>query len=169
MRYRIRQFREETDSQQLTLLRFPQQHLRRYRNAPPFWALLKLIGLLEHFLYVMTPPDSEKVIGTMVLRKRANIRAKHDWRIHAMFVLPEFRRKGLGEALLAHASSELRRRSADRVTLKVDSDNTPAVALYRKFGFTLVSESNGQGIFARGTSNSTGGLSPKPEARQNAL
>ena len=150
MRFHIRPFHGRTDTPQLTLLRFPAPHLRRYRNALPFWALLKLARLCTHYMFVMTPSDSDRVIGTMVLRSKYDFHdRKIAWRLHAMFVLPEFRRQGLGEALLAHATSELVTRSADRVTLKVDSDNAPAVSLYRKFGFLLVSKVGGQSIYIK--------------------
>ena len=66
-----------------------------------------------------------------------------------MFVVPEFRRQGLGEALLSHAVSELTKRSVKSVSLKVDSDNTAAVALYRKRGFVVKGRTNTQTIFVK--------------------
>ena len=49
-----------------------------------------------------------------------------------------FRRKGLGEALLAHVLRYAEARGADDVHLEVRETNEAAVALYRKYGFTVL-------------------------------
>ncbi|MEO8718869.1 MAG: GNAT family N-acetyltransferase [Burkholderiales bacterium] len=51
-------------------------------------------------------------------------------------VHPEYRRKGIGEALLAYVLVQARAEGALRVMLLTDGDNTRAQALYRKLGFT---------------------------------
>ena len=52
-----------------------------------------------------------------------------------LVVHPEQRRRGLGEALTLHTFREFRRRGADRVTLKTDSNNpTEAWRLYERLG-----------------------------------
>lgn len=51
-------------------------------------------------------------------------------------VLPEFRGLGLGELLLSHLFGEARRRRAEWLTLEVRVSNSPAQALYEKYGFT---------------------------------
>ena len=51
-------------------------------------------------------------------------------------VRPEWRRRGLGEALLRHSFRELFRRGVRRIGLKVDSNNgTGAPRLYERLGF----------------------------------
>lgn len=51
-------------------------------------------------------------------------------------VRPEWRRRGLGEALLRHTFRELFRRGVRRIGLKVDSNNgTGAPRLYERLGF----------------------------------
>jgi mycothiol synthase len=51
-------------------------------------------------------------------------------------VRPEWRRRGLGEALLRHSFHELWRRGVRRIGLKVDSNNgTGAPRLYERLGF----------------------------------
>ena len=51
-------------------------------------------------------------------------------------VRPEWRRRGLGEALLRHSFHELFRRGVRRIGLKVDSNNgTGAPRLYERLGF----------------------------------
>lgn len=48
---------------------------------------------------------------------------------------PEFQRRGLGEAMLRWALAWFRSQGLGRATLTVNTDNTPAIALYRKLGF----------------------------------
>jgi GNAT superfamily N-acetyltransferase len=50
-------------------------------------------------------------------------------------VLPGYRGKGLGKALLAHVIAEARREGVLRLTLLTDRQNERAQALYRKLGF----------------------------------
>jgi GNAT superfamily N-acetyltransferase len=50
-------------------------------------------------------------------------------------VRPEYRRKGVGKALLEHVIEQARAEGALRVMLLTDADNARAQALYRKMGF----------------------------------
>ncbi|UCG15492.1 MAG: GNAT family N-acetyltransferase [Phycisphaerales bacterium] len=52
-----------------------------------------------------------------------------------MGVTPEVRGQGMGDALLARAVDECARRRATFLTLAVDSDNHPALGLYKRWGF----------------------------------
>lgn len=51
-------------------------------------------------------------------------------------VLPEARRQGRASGLLATALDQFRRSGALRVFLEVRTSNQPAIAFYRKHGFT---------------------------------
>ena len=53
-------------------------------------------------------------------------------------VHPEWRRQGLGRALLAHVLSEAARIGAPRATLEVRASNASAIALYESGGFVRV-------------------------------
>jgi GNAT superfamily N-acetyltransferase len=55
--------------------------------------------------------------------------------IHDLAVLPAWRGKGVGRALLAAAEKRARERGACKLTLEVQDDNTPARLLYERFGF----------------------------------
>lgn len=55
--------------------------------------------------------------------------------IYDLEVFERFRRRGFGEALLAHASAEAERAGAEAVRLTVWEGNDGAKALYRKVGF----------------------------------
>lgn len=53
---------------------------------------------------------------------------------------PEARGEGVAGALLGDLEERLRARKARRLELEVHVDNEPAIALYEKHGFDLVSE-----------------------------
>jgi N-alpha-acetyltransferase 10/11 len=52
-----------------------------------------------------------------------------------LFTDPGFRRRGLGRVLMARCLAAVHRSGRQRVALRVESDNAPAVELYRSFGF----------------------------------
>ena len=53
-------------------------------------------------------------------------------------VLPEYRRQGIGEALVAELTERLKEKKNTCLTLEVRVSNTPAIALYEKMGFVQV-------------------------------
>lgn len=53
-------------------------------------------------------------------------------------VHPEFRRRGIGEKLVAALEDVLRQRGSKALTLEVRASNAPAIALYEKLGFQQV-------------------------------
>jgi ribosomal protein S18 acetylase RimI-like enzyme len=52
-----------------------------------------------------------------------------------LFTDPGFRRRGLGRVLMARCLAAVHRSARQWVALRVESDNAPAVHLYRSFGF----------------------------------
>jgi len=58
--------------------------------------------------------------------------------ISTLAVHPDLRGQGLGERLLLSGLDQARRQGAELATLEVRPSNETAVALYRKYGFTLV-------------------------------
>lgn len=55
--------------------------------------------------------------------------------ISDMFVYPEYRRAGVGQQILSEVLTIARGLELGRVSLHVEPDNIPAVALYQSFGF----------------------------------
>lgn len=55
--------------------------------------------------------------------------------IHDIVVLAEYRRQGIGQALLAAAEAAARERGCCKLTLEILSGNTRAMASYTHFGF----------------------------------
>lgn len=58
--------------------------------------------------------------------------------IHDLAVLPAWRGRGVGRALLAAAEARARREGCCRLTLEAQDDNHRALGLYRSFGFSEV-------------------------------
>ena len=55
-------------------------------------------------------------------------------------VFPEFRRKGVGKALVEFLANEMKAENAEFVTLEVRRSNQNAISLYEKCGFQKVGE-----------------------------
>ena len=56
--------------------------------------------------------------------------------IQNVAVLPEYRRRGIGQALVLGALQGFQSSGVKRVTLEATTDNLPAVNLYNRIGFT---------------------------------
>jgi ribosomal-protein-alanine N-acetyltransferase len=66
----------------------------------------------------------------------------------AISLLPEYRRRGMGTALLEALFPLLREKGFSRVSLSVQKEN-PAVALYRRTGFQTVAERDTEYLMVR--------------------
>ena len=53
-------------------------------------------------------------------------------------VLPEYRRQGVGEALVTNLIEKLQEKKNTCLTLEVRASNAPAISLYQKMGFVQV-------------------------------
>lgn len=61
---------------------------------------------------------------------------KHCGRL-GMGVIRQFRRKGVGEALIREALNKVSHYGIERIELEVFSNNIPAISLYKKYNFKL--------------------------------
>jgi [ribosomal protein S18]-alanine N-acetyltransferase len=61
-----------------------------------------------------------------------------EWELENIAVLPAFRRRGVGVALLSALLAEARARRAERVLLEVRVSNRSAIRLYTQGGFQLL-------------------------------
>jgi mycothiol synthase len=76
----------------------------------------------------------EELAGFSLNRWNLSGNPEHGW-VDSLGVLPGWRRRGLGEALLRHSFHDFRERGATRVGLGVDAQNeTGAVRLYERVG-----------------------------------
>lgn len=64
--------------------------------------------------------------------------------IHDLAVLPGYRGRGIGRALLAAAEAHARQLGCCKLTLEVQEDNTPARRLYEYWGFRDVIYGNSE-------------------------
>lgn len=90
----------------------------------------------------------------------STFRARPLLNIHDLAVIPEWRGRGVGRALLGAAEERARGLGCCRLTLEVQDDNARARALYRSFGF---------GDFVVGESGPTRFLSKPLDAPESRL
>jgi len=62
------------------------------------------------------------------------------WYLERLVVLPQFREKGLGEALVNHAIDEARKLGAQYIEIGIISDHIELREWYKKLGFCVKSE-----------------------------
>jgi ribosomal protein S18 acetylase RimI-like enzyme len=65
----------------------------------------------------------------------STFRARPLLNIHDLAVVPEYRGRGIGRALLSAAETRARENGCCKLTLEVQDDNRPARSLYQRFGF----------------------------------
>jgi GNAT superfamily N-acetyltransferase len=81
--------------------------------------------------------DDQLIGNIMLFLEREN---EKNALIEDLFVLPDWRRKGIGTDLLFRGLSYFRGLGAERVRLEMWSANKPAHALYRSAGFAVIDE-----------------------------
>jgi ribosomal-protein-alanine acetyltransferase len=74
--------------------------------------------------------DADDAIGFLVAQC-----GSPEWELENVAVLPTFRRKGVGAALLSALLAEARARQAERILLEVRASNLSAIRLYAQAGF----------------------------------
>jgi ribosomal protein S18 acetylase RimI-like enzyme len=83
-------------------------------------------------------PRAAYALATLDGQPAATALGVHDgeWLgIHSMLTQPDFRRRGLGMALIKGLVSHARERRAEKLYLLVELDNTSALRLYERAGF----------------------------------
>ena len=80
--------------------------------------------------------DNSHLIGTVALEFSPKPKTKHKALVVGMYVMPNWREKGVARALLQAAIEHCVTRGDIRsVQLEVTDGNAPALALYEKWGF----------------------------------
>lgn len=83
--------------------------------------------------YVIVHGGRERVIGYVIYWQVLG-----EVQVNNIAVHPDFRRMGVGEAVLRQVLDEVKGRGAKSITLEVRTSNEAAVRLYRKLGFRLL-------------------------------
>ncbi|HUW28752.1 MAG TPA: GNAT family N-acetyltransferase [Sulfuriferula sp.] len=86
--------------------------------------------------YIFTLLEQEQVVGVCALFKEDD----NVFQLARMAVSPKSQGKGYGDALINAAFAKLRELKASRVYLLSNTILAPAIALYRKHGFTVLCE-----------------------------
>lgn len=68
--------------------------------------------------------------------------APQQYYISNLAVYPQFRKKGVATQLLELAQEKAKQEGCRVLCLNVETENAPAINLYRKFGFKIVSEAS---------------------------
>lgn len=102
--------------------------------------------LLEHIAARLAPTEdsftlgayasSGQLAGTVTFVRESAARLRHIANVFAMFVLPQYRRHGIGQQLLADLIARARQvNGLEQLKLSVVLGNDAAVGLYRSLGF----------------------------------
>jgi GNAT superfamily N-acetyltransferase len=83
--------------------------------------------------------DSARFVGfAITMDVPASLRLTHFWQIRDLFVLPTYRRLGVGRALLASVREAASASGALRLVLQTEDDNNPALRLYADSGYAPI-------------------------------
>jgi ribosomal protein S18 acetylase RimI-like enzyme len=108
-------------------------HLERVCFEKDAWPMLDVLGVLTIPQVIrLKAIDQEKLIGFIAadLRRTQGVA----W-IATLAVLPEYRRQGIGEALLSICEEQI---TLPLIRLTVRQTNQPAIELYHKTGYHQV-------------------------------
>lgn len=89
---------------------------------------------LDNYAFAIVWEEDRRVVAfVLAVNDRPN-----RGRIITIDVLPEYRQKGVGGALMAEAHRRLKQMGATRVLLETSVENAPAIAFYQRFGYVTV-------------------------------
>lgn len=106
-------------------------------------------GIMEGCLYVAVADAGNKIVGSMILRHEPEpaylpIKWQRELDYSEVFVIytfvvhPDHSGEGIGQALLAFASSLGCQTNMKSLRLDVNTNNLPAIRLYEKCGFQYI-------------------------------
>jgi ribosomal protein S18 acetylase RimI-like enzyme len=79
--------------------------------------------------------DKDAPVGMIGARDRG----EGVWELHGLYVRPEFRGKHVGDNMLRAMIGKIRQHpDARKMTFEAETENTPAMELYKKFGFEII-------------------------------
>ncbi|MGC9135283.1 N-acetyltransferase family protein [Caldivirga sp.] len=88
-------------------------------------------------LLLVAESDDGKIIGALVseVRERLFYEPRMEGVIMDFYIMPEFRRKGIGKMMMDEAIKMLREMGAYVISAEFPAQNQISVAFYRKYGF----------------------------------
>jgi ribosomal-protein-alanine N-acetyltransferase len=87
------------------------------------------------FPLVVVHRPGEEVVGYIIFWHIGE-----DVQVNNIAVHPDYRGRGIGEALMRHVIDKVRAKGATFINLEVRLSNAGAVALYKKLGFEILGE-----------------------------
>ncbi len=81
--------------------------------------------------------ESGALVGMAMVFTDGRLKTRHVGNIVSVFVRPEVRGQGIGEALIRACLGWARERELARVRLSVVATNAPAIGLYLRLGFSV--------------------------------
>ena len=82
---------------------------------------------------VVVEKPGDRVVGYIIYWH-----VREDVQVNNIAVHPDFRRRGIGEALMRHVIEKVRANGATFMTLEVRPSNAAAVTLYQRLGFEVL-------------------------------
>lgn len=100
-----------------------------------------------------TGADHDKLVGVVraVVRERMFYTPEHEGVILDIYLLPLYRRRGVGEYLLEEVSSALKAKGAGVVTAEFPAQNEIAVRFYAKRGFRPITSIHARSLEGGGS------------------
>ncbi|HTR54166.1 MAG TPA: GNAT family N-acetyltransferase [Kofleriaceae bacterium] len=82
--------------------------------------------------------DADRLVGSAVVRRHERAKARHRGLLLAMYVAPEARRRGIGEAIVRRAIEHARAHGIEQLELAVALTSHAARRLYERLGFVRI-------------------------------
>ncbi len=114
------------------------QTVRQYfsRETPLWWVEPAVAVVAETSPVVpSSPPLSQQVACLWMGNAIDQVQGDRYAHIFLLYVMPEYRRQGIGSALMRQAEDWARARGDRQIGLQVFQNNQPAVSLYHKLGY----------------------------------
>jgi len=106
------------------------------------WSRETFVGEIQNdiisFPLVLIEKPESRLVGYLVYW-----RIHDDVQINNIAVHPDYRGRGFGEAMLRSLIKNLKKEEVTFISLEVRCSNTPAISLYRKFGFEVIGKRTG--------------------------
>ncbi len=106
-----------------------------------YWLEVVYKLLAENRDALIIAEENSKIIGYLLYKLDASypFKVKEKWSyISDIYILPEYRRKGIGKALINYLEEILRKNGINKIRLLVWGENIPALEFYKKLDFKIV-------------------------------
>ena len=88
--------------------------------------------------FVLLAIRDDSVIGMLIAqRTMGSFTGLPSCNVHDLYLVEDARQGGLGTRMMTACADQARAMGCGKITLEVNADNTPALALYRSLGFDV--------------------------------